>query len=148
MVASDLTLELLEAGRTFAARHGVTVQWEEADAEALPYGDGEGHWQTVHGRDQVQPQSPESAGVAGAVAVPGPTGQLGAEHRLPGAGALAAVTFSAASASAVTPELSPSSSPPPTPGTPQEILARSTVPVLCFHRLRDFRSTTAPMPER
>ena len=33
----------------------------------------------------------------------------------------------------------PSASAPPTAGTPQEILARSTVPVLCFHQLRDFR---------
>jgi SAM-dependent methyltransferase len=41
VVASDLTPELFEAGRTFAARHGVTVQWEEGDAEALPYDDGE-----------------------------------------------------------------------------------------------------------
>jgi SAM-dependent methyltransferase len=40
VVASDLTPELFEAGRTFAARHGVTVQWEEGDAEALPYDDG------------------------------------------------------------------------------------------------------------
>lgn len=33
----------------------------------------------------------------------------------------------------------PSSSAPPTAGTPQEIVARSKVPVLCFHQLRDFR---------
>jgi peptidoglycan/xylan/chitin deacetylase (PgdA/CDA1 family) len=41
--------------------------------------------------------------------------------------------------SAPAPGTTPSSSAPPTPGTPQEILARSTVPVLCFHQLRDFR---------
>ena len=40
VTASDLTPELFEAGRAFAARQGVTVRWEEADAEALPYGDG------------------------------------------------------------------------------------------------------------
>jgi ubiquinone/menaquinone biosynthesis C-methylase UbiE len=39
VVASDLTPELFVAGRVFAARHGVTVQWEEGDAEALPYDD-------------------------------------------------------------------------------------------------------------
>ena len=39
VVASDLTPELFEVGRTFAARHGVEVTWEEGDAEALPYGD-------------------------------------------------------------------------------------------------------------
>ena len=40
VTASDLTPELFEAGRAFAAGQGVTVRWEEADAEALPYGDG------------------------------------------------------------------------------------------------------------
>ena len=39
VVASDLTPELFDAGRELAAREGVTVTWEEADAEALPYGD-------------------------------------------------------------------------------------------------------------
>ncbi|MCF6509572.1 polysaccharide deacetylase family protein [Blastococcus sp. MG754426] len=29
---------------------------------------------------------------------------------------------------------------PPTAGTPAEVLARSTVPVLCFHQLREFRA--------
>jgi SAM-dependent methyltransferase len=40
VVASDLTPELFAAGREFADRHGVQVQWEEGDAEALPYPDG------------------------------------------------------------------------------------------------------------
>ncbi|NEK60468.1 class I SAM-dependent methyltransferase [Geodermatophilus sabuli] len=40
VVASDLTPELFVAGREFAARHGVDVEWEEGDAEALPYDDG------------------------------------------------------------------------------------------------------------
>jgi ubiquinone/menaquinone biosynthesis C-methylase UbiE len=40
VVASDLTPELFPAGRELAARHGVTVTWEEADAEALPHRDG------------------------------------------------------------------------------------------------------------
>ena len=40
VIASDLTPELFGAGRAFAAHHGVTVEWEEGDAEALPYGDG------------------------------------------------------------------------------------------------------------
>ena len=39
VVASDLTPELFTAGRAFAERQGVTVRWEEADAEALPYAD-------------------------------------------------------------------------------------------------------------
>ena len=39
VVASDLTPELFDAGREHAARAGVEVAWEEADAEALPYPD-------------------------------------------------------------------------------------------------------------
>jgi ubiquinone/menaquinone biosynthesis C-methylase UbiE len=39
VVASDLTPELLESGRQDAARRDVAVQFEEADAEALPYPD-------------------------------------------------------------------------------------------------------------
>jgi hypothetical protein len=34
----------------------------------------------------------------------------------------------------------PSTSAPPTPGTPAEVPARSTVPVLCFHQLRELRA--------
>jgi ubiquinone/menaquinone biosynthesis C-methylase UbiE len=41
VVASDLTPELLEAGRALAARRGAKVEWRQADAEALPYVDGE-----------------------------------------------------------------------------------------------------------
>jgi SAM-dependent methyltransferase len=41
VVASDLTPELFEAGRKLAALNGATVEWDEGDAEALPYGDGE-----------------------------------------------------------------------------------------------------------
>jgi SAM-dependent methyltransferase len=41
VVASDLTPENFEAGRREAAAHGVHVEWVEADAEALPFGDDE-----------------------------------------------------------------------------------------------------------
>lgn len=40
VTASDLTPELFVAGREFAARHGVEIDWEEGDAEDLPYADG------------------------------------------------------------------------------------------------------------
>lgn len=40
VVASDLTPELLAAGRREAAARGVELAWEEGDAEALPYSDG------------------------------------------------------------------------------------------------------------
>lgn len=39
VVASDLTPELLDAGRAAAATHGAELAWAEADAEALPFGD-------------------------------------------------------------------------------------------------------------
>ncbi|TXS52149.1 class I SAM-dependent methyltransferase [Streptomyces sp. t39] len=41
VVASDLTPELLEVGRQSADRAGATLEWREADAESLPFGDGE-----------------------------------------------------------------------------------------------------------
>lgn len=41
VVASDLTPELLDVGRRRAAARGTRLRWEIADAEALPYADGE-----------------------------------------------------------------------------------------------------------
>ena len=41
VVASDLAPALLAAGRHRAASQGVTLEWQEADAEDLPYADGE-----------------------------------------------------------------------------------------------------------
>lgn len=41
VVACDLTPELLEVGKKAAVRRGAEIRWEQADAEALPYGDGE-----------------------------------------------------------------------------------------------------------
>ena len=40
VVASDLTPELLEKGRARAQREGLELEWVEADAEDLPFGDG------------------------------------------------------------------------------------------------------------
>ena len=39
VVASDLTPELMAAGREAAASRGAALRWEEGDAEALPYDD-------------------------------------------------------------------------------------------------------------
>lgn len=39
VTASDLTPELLEAGRSRADSHGVDLDWQAADAEALPFSD-------------------------------------------------------------------------------------------------------------
>jgi ubiquinone/menaquinone biosynthesis C-methylase UbiE len=41
VVASDLTPELFDAGRRIAAERGATLTWQQADAEALPFEDGE-----------------------------------------------------------------------------------------------------------
>jgi ubiquinone/menaquinone biosynthesis C-methylase UbiE len=41
VVASDLTPEHFEAGRAAARANGVEVEWRAADAEALPFQDGE-----------------------------------------------------------------------------------------------------------
>jgi SAM-dependent methyltransferase len=41
VVATDLTPELLAAGEAAARAAGVTVEWREADAEAMPCDDGE-----------------------------------------------------------------------------------------------------------
>jgi len=41
VVASDLTPENFAAGRREADDHGVELEWVEADAEALPFADGE-----------------------------------------------------------------------------------------------------------
>ncbi len=41
VVACDLTPELFEQGKEHAARRGVQVDWREADAEALPFEDGQ-----------------------------------------------------------------------------------------------------------
>src|SRR3954447_9875184 len=40
VTASDLTPELLEAGRRRASAEGLELAWVEADAERLPFGDG------------------------------------------------------------------------------------------------------------
>src|SRR3954469_23036671 len=41
VVASDLTPELFEDGRARAAQAGAHLDWVQADAEALPFADGE-----------------------------------------------------------------------------------------------------------
>jgi SAM-dependent methyltransferase len=41
VVASDLCPELLEQGRAVAAERGVDMEWREANAHELPFGDGE-----------------------------------------------------------------------------------------------------------
>ena len=41
VVASDLTPELLESGQRLAAERGADIEWRQADAEALPFADGE-----------------------------------------------------------------------------------------------------------
>lgn len=40
VIASDLTPELVEAGRTRTKAEGLDIEWREADAEELPFEDG------------------------------------------------------------------------------------------------------------
>ncbi|MGW6917144.1 class I SAM-dependent methyltransferase [Kitasatospora sp. NPDC054939] len=40
VIASDLTPELLDVGRRIASERGARLDWQEADAEALPFADG------------------------------------------------------------------------------------------------------------
>lgn len=41
VIASDLCPRLLDEGRAIAARRGITLDWREANAEAMPFDDGE-----------------------------------------------------------------------------------------------------------
>ena len=41
VVATDLTPELVDIGRERAAAHGLDIDWQEADAEHLPFADAE-----------------------------------------------------------------------------------------------------------
>jgi ubiquinone/menaquinone biosynthesis C-methylase UbiE len=41
VIASDLTPELLEDGKAVATQRGIELEWQEANAEALPYADNE-----------------------------------------------------------------------------------------------------------
>ncbi|HEY3923566.1 MAG TPA: class I SAM-dependent methyltransferase [Acidothermaceae bacterium] len=41
VVATDLTPELVQIGRDRAAAHGLAIDWQEADAEHLPFNDAE-----------------------------------------------------------------------------------------------------------
>jgi ubiquinone/menaquinone biosynthesis C-methylase UbiE len=41
VVASDITIENMQAGEREASERGVELEWVEGDAQALPFGDGE-----------------------------------------------------------------------------------------------------------
>ena len=41
VVATDVTPELLEIGKRHARERGLTLRWQVADAEELPFADGE-----------------------------------------------------------------------------------------------------------
>jgi peptidoglycan/xylan/chitin deacetylase (PgdA/CDA1 family) len=61
---------------------------------------------------------------------------------LSGCSAVQRLTGSAAAPAADPPAAPPAA--PPTPGTPAEIAARSTVPVLCYHQIREWTSADGP----
>src|SRR5919106_3752557 len=41
VIASDITVENMEAGEREASERGIELEWIEGDAQALPFGDGE-----------------------------------------------------------------------------------------------------------
>ncbi len=41
VIASDITIENMQAGKREASKRGVELEWVEGDAQALPFGDGE-----------------------------------------------------------------------------------------------------------
>ncbi len=73
VVASDLTPELLEAGRVAAARRGAELEWRQADAEALPFADGEFDVVLSCVGVMFAPNHPASAGELVRVCRPGGT---------------------------------------------------------------------------
>src|SRR3954468_15582088 len=94
VTASDLTPELLEAGRRRAEVQGVTLEWAEADAEHLPFGDAS--FDVVMSSIGVMfaPHHQQAADELVRVCAPGgrigllswtPTGMLGALFRAPAA---------------------------------------------------------------
>ena len=58
VIASDLTPELLELGRRQAESEGLGIDWQEADAEALPFADGEFDVAMSVRRDHVRAAPP------------------------------------------------------------------------------------------
>ncbi len=72
-----------------------------------------------------------AAGTAGIAALAGCANEASPAPR---------ASASPSSSAAPAPPPSPTPAPAPTPGSPQEVLARSIVPVLCFHQLREFRA--------
>ena len=58
VTASDLTPELLEAGRARAESKGLELEWAEADAENLPFEDGSVRRRHVVDRRDVRAPSP------------------------------------------------------------------------------------------
>jgi SAM-dependent methyltransferase len=93
VVASDLTPELLEAGRKVAEANGTQLEWTEADAENLPFDDES--FDVVMSSIGVMfaPHHEESAGQMARVCKPGgtiallswtPEGMIGALFRMMG----------------------------------------------------------------
>src|SRR5512133_2238325 len=68
------------------AGSGSQDRFEDLAFVGLSAGQRPPHGQTVQGADQMQPQTPEEPTVRGAVAVLGPSGQVGSLHGLPRAG--------------------------------------------------------------
>ena len=71
VIASDITPELVEAGRARSQAEGLEIEWREADAEELPFEDGEFDVVTSAFGAMFAPRAAHTAGELLRVAKPG-----------------------------------------------------------------------------
>ena len=71
VIASDITPELVEAGRARSQSEGFDIEWREADAEELPFEDGEFDVVTSAFGAMFAPRAAHTAGELLRVAKPG-----------------------------------------------------------------------------
>ena len=136
VVASDLTPENFEAGRREAEAHGVELEWVEADAENLPFGDSEFDVVTSSFGAMFAPNHPAVADELVRVCRPG--GTVGMINFTPEG--LAAGFFGA---------LAPYAPPPP-PGAPSPLMwgSEEHVRKLFGDRLESLEMTRNEYAER
>jgi ubiquinone/menaquinone biosynthesis C-methylase UbiE len=136
VVASDLTPENFEAGRHEARARGVELEWVEADAEALPFGDGEFDVVTSSFGAMIAPNHQAVADELIRVCRPG--------------GTIGLLTFTPEGLAAKYFELFGRYAPPPPPGAQAEILWGNEAHVrkLFGDRLESLRMTRHTYVER
>jgi SAM-dependent methyltransferase len=145
VVACDLTPELLEAGQRQAAQQGTDLQWRQADAEDLPFADGE--FDTVMSCLGVMFAPHHQASADELIRVCRPGGTIGLLNWTPGG----FIGQMFATMKPYAPPPPPGSQPPPLWGREDHarsllgnrvtdvITTRQTIRVDLFHRPEDFR---------